>query len=97
MGRTYTGTESNTALGFIIGYFFGGFESLFLTDLDMVAFIHTHPQPEGGQHNDFASTVDAGLTFLPGIDEVYIVPYKKCSNETPNVIDSFSRFHKYNS
>ena len=94
-GRTYKGNRSNVVLGCMVGYFSGGSEALLKSDMEMVGYIRTHPKPEKTRsHNDFPSTADMILKwFLPGVDEVYIVPYARCY-KMPYIIDSSDRPHK---
>ena len=92
-GRTYIGGENNVIRGFIVGYVSGGISSLFSSE-EMVGFIHSHPQIlEEGWHNDFPSDPDLFLLNLPGIDEVYIVPWDTCYN-VPDIIKSSETEHK---
>ena len=48
-------------------------------------FIHSHPKAAPGFHNDFHSNPDLFLLNLPGISEVYVVPYSCCQG-VPKII-----------
>ncbi|PWL93868.1 MAG: hypothetical protein DBY08_04205 [Clostridiales bacterium] len=85
-GRTYNGYNSNVISGFVMGYTTGLGESAISPRKEMVAFVHSHPKPESEYlHDDFPSKADLFLLNLPGIEEVYVVPYKRCPL-TPNLI-----------
>lgn len=84
-GRTYQGFSSNTIPGFIIGYVSGGISSLFDPNKEMIGFIHSHPAAPARKHSDFPSDPDLFLLKLPGISEVYVVPYNTC-NRVPSII-----------
>lgn len=71
-GRTYRGFRHNTIPGFIIGYISGGVSSIVDPNKEMIGFIHSHPDPSTGYHNDFPSDPDLFLLNLPGISEVYV-------------------------
>ena len=86
-GRTFDGYRTNTIPGFIMGYTGGGISSLVSSKKEMIGFIHSHPKPKKGKHNDFPSDADLFLLKLPGISEVYIVPYSNCSHKgIPDII-----------
>ena len=90
IGRTYQGVSGNVIAGFIAGYLSGVFSGFFSRSVKIVGFIHTHPAPKPGMHNDFPSNADLFLLKLPGIDEVYVVPWKHCPG-TPDIIKASDR------
>ncbi|WP_242978351.1 hypothetical protein [Hydrogeniiclostridium mannosilyticum] len=89
-GITYKGFENNTIPGFIVGYITGRFKVTLDPNIEMVGFIHTHPQSEKGYHNDYPSDPDLFLLNLPGINEVYVVPYSRCSGTSAVIEGSIS-------
>ena len=58
---------------------------------ELVAMVHTHPNPSDGMHNDFPSYSqglrggDRWVSDLLNLPEMYIIPYKRCA-ETPQII-----------
>ena len=56
-----------------------------VNDLEMIGFIHSHPEPPQGTYNDFPSAADLNLHILPGINNVYVVPYTKDDSNVPDV------------
>ncbi len=83
-GRTYKGYSNNVIPQFIISYVSGGFSALFSPKTQMVSFIHSHPSGSSDHHSE----VDLLLVWLPGIDEVYVVPYERCSG-VPEILDTY--------
>ena len=86
LGRTDKGMRNNIMLGFAAGYICGAFAR----KVKMAGFIHTHPDPGAGRHNDFPSKTDLFLLKLPGISEVYIVPWERCPG-IPEIIKTSDR------
>lgn len=78
------GGNDNVVLGFTVGYVSGGISSLF-SSKEMAAFIHSHPKGEAGSNADRPSNVDLWLLNLPGISEVYVVPWDTCEG-VPGII-----------
>ena len=85
-GRTYKGTRNNVILGFVAGYICGAF----FKNAKLAGFIHTHPEPKPGRHNDFPSKTDLFLLNLPGMHEIYVVPWKRCPG-IPEMIKASDR------
>ena len=54
-------------------------------DRERGAFVY-----EKTMHNDFPSRTDLFLLKLPGIDEVYVVPWKSCPGK-PDIIKASDR------
>ena len=94
LGGTFVGNDSTVAGGFIGNYL--GLMTFSGGAIVPVSFIHSHPYPGADRANDFPSygTSDNWGTFfandmlllnLPGVNEVYIVPYKSCTG-VPSII-----------
>ena len=89
-GRTFKGTRNNVIPGFIVGYLYGFISGLFPGRGKPACFAHTHPEPGTDKHNDFPSKADLFLLKLPMINEVYIVPWKRCPG-VPDIISASDR------
>ncbi|MCL2106604.1 MAG: DUF4329 domain-containing protein [Oscillospiraceae bacterium] len=77
VGRTYRGGRDSVVSALLRGFFADPLARL-IGSYELVAFTHTHPDCPEGLHNDAPSVADVFLLRLPGIDEVYLVPYKRC-------------------
>ena len=88
IGRTYSGGKNNVIRGFVVGYLGRTASDFFSSNVETVAFIHSHPKEiDNRYHNDFPSEVDEWLLNLPGIDEVYVVPWEHCEG-VPEIISA---------
>ena len=51
----------------------------------IVALVHSHPEPEKKKHNDFPSAEDCAVADALGVN-VYVVPYTSCDTRLGNSI-----------
>ena len=92
MSQTYRGTKANRIMSANVlwGTFALAFQDAFYS-VNLVAHVHTHPDPGNGFHNDFPSVDpdihggDRMVYNLLNLPEMYIIPFKRC-NGTPEVI-----------
>jgi len=89
LGRTYRGYAHHTIPGFVLGYLAEGLGML-RKKRRLVGFVHSHPRPQPTKdgratYNDFPSAMDCRLLKLPGVDEVYVVPFQ-WEQKTPPII-----------
>ena len=75
---TYKGEEYNVVAGFFAGYYQGLFITV-TSKVNLEGFVHTHPKVrQEGNHNDYFSYMDMVISNVPGISELYLVPYGTC-------------------
>ena len=99
LGETFVGNDHTVAGPFILNYVLSLRPPIYNFRDEVVALVHTHPQPKAGYHNDFPSYTtpelpifhDMFLFNFPKIQEVYVVPYGPCEfapGAVPSIIAS---------
>ena len=78
LGNTKRGTKNG-----VVSEFFNDYFGSCLKYSKLVGMAHTHPSPGySWWHNDYPSFEDALLLALPGIEDVYLVPYSSCDGQS---------------